>query len=202
MSAGSDLSRRQRARSTPLPCWLEPATSGFTGVEDSRQIAWRCSSVLTVRHHATTSAAPGDREARRHRRQHRLSAMRHSSPLSSSSKSVRQRGDSSAYRGSAVNHPTPPAAAVSRNTSFRCPPTPPSNPSLDTGQSASKVLITDSYFGAGGADPSAGPRRSARGLSASPRHPCTAAVAWPTARIDRPRPCSGAYHWDAPRGAC
>lgn len=36
---------------------------------------------------------------------------------------------------------------MSRNQSFRRPPTPPSNPSLNTGQSGRKVLITDSYLG-------------------------------------------------------
>lgn len=41
---------------------------------------------------------------------------------------------------------------------------------------------------------------SAPGLSASPRRPCTAAVVWRTARIDRPRPSSRAFHLDAPRG--
>jgi hypothetical protein len=110
-------------------------------------------------------------------------------------------GDLPTYWGSAVTTPTPPAAAVSRNTSFRCPPTPPSNPSLNTGPEREqspdyRQLFWDSWRG-----PERRPTGSARGLSASPRHPCTAAVAWPTARIDRPRPDSGAYHWDAPRDA-
>src|SRR5947209_4767491 len=94
-------------------------------------------------------------------------------------------------------HPSP------RNTHFRCPPMPPSSPSLNLARARAKSrLQARSYFGAGGADPTAAPTGSARGLSASPRRrPCTAAVAWPTARIDRPCPSIRAYHWDAPRDA-